>query len=122
MGQPNTKLNFHPRRRRLVKDARPVSLNLSQFLHQMVGCQFRLTPKAKLPHVSDHLAVKGTCKKARLHCIRVEYQTIHYGLDFQKERLRERRFFVPHSNKNQENPIYSVSSHFFKQSFSQGSS
>ena len=26
---------------------------------------------------------------------------VHYGLDFQKERLRRRRFFVPHSNKNQ---------------------
>ena len=29
---------------------------------------------------------------------------------------------VPQSNKNQENPIYSVSSHFFKQIVSQGSS
>ena len=33
--------------------------------------------------------------------LKVILQTLHCGMDFQKERLRGRRFFVPHSNKNQ---------------------
>ena len=41
----------------------------------------------------------------------------HYGVDFRKERLRERQNSVPHSNKNHINPIYSFSTYFCKQIF-----
>ena len=41
----------------------------------------------------------------------------HFGVDFRKERLRERQISVPHSNKNHINPIHSFSTYFYKQIF-----
>ena len=46
----------------------------------------------------------------------------HYGMDFEKKEVTRARILVPHSNKNQLEPIYSFCSQLLKHVFAKSSS
>ena len=60
----------------------------------------RADPAEAAADSDEDISVAGLLVPTPLEPLKAK-QVRHYGVDFQKERLRGRLFFVPQSNKNQ---------------------